>query len=100
MPSFITFLAVVALPLCSFLLGAWIMGLRDVPNDSAERPTRASQVWTLARLLVVIIGTAFILVDPPVIAALPLQYGLLIALPVALGLVARAAFGRYLAAQG
>ncbi|MBO3663898.1 hypothetical protein [Microbacterium stercoris] len=100
MVPFITAIAAGALPLCSVLLGAWFVGLSEVPKDSPEQKPTRIDAGTPARLLVVIVGASLMLVGEPVIAPLLLQYLLLIAAPLLLGAAGRVGLGRYLAARG
>ncbi len=94
-------LAAGALPIASLLLGAWLRGLRPPRQDDREaRPgaPAASRTWTLVRLLVVILGSSLILIEPALIEPLPVQYILLIAVPLVLGFAVRALLERRLSA--
>lgn len=100
--AFVTVLAVIGLVVSAFLVGFTVAGLHEqaIDDDGSGADIGARMRGPLLRQGVVLVGTALILVDPVVIEPLWLQYLLLVAVPMALGYVARRVLANRLAARG
>ncbi len=91
------YLAACGLVASSLLLGTWMGGLFETTIGADKGPTRSGDAWTPISMAFVIVCTSLILINPNPIDPHWLQYTLLLALPLFVGLGARVLLARRLA---